>query len=116
MRHSERLERETEQTRAELAETIEELRARVTPGYLVDELLDYARDSTGAEFFDNLKRQVSANPLPVGLMGAGLAWLMMAKGRSNAPTGAVGDAARQTATRAGDSADSAVSSVRETAS
>jgi hypothetical protein len=82
MRQSEQLERETEQTRAELAETLEELRARVTPGYLFDELLDYARNSTGGEFFDNLKRQVAGNPLPVSVMGAGLAWLMLANGRS----------------------------------
>jgi Protein of unknown function (DUF3618) len=116
MRQSEQLERETEQTRAELAETIEELRARVTPGYVVDELLDYARDSTGAEFFDNLKRQVAANPLPVGLMGAGLAWLMMARGSRDTPTGAVENAARQAGASVGDAADAAVASVRETAS
>jgi hypothetical protein len=123
MSQSEQLERETEQTRAELAETLEELRARVTPGYLVDELLDYARESSGAEFFDNLKHQVTANPLPVSLMGAGLAWLMMANGRS----GRAATSARQrhgadmtrrmsnAAAEAGDTAESGASALGETA-
>src|ERR1051326_3478096 len=75
---SEQLRRETEQTRAQLADTLEELRARITPGQVVDQLVDYAGDSGAGEFFRNLGRQAASNPLPVTLMGAGLAWLMLA--------------------------------------
>jgi hypothetical protein len=78
MSTSEQLEREAEQTRAEIASMLEELRSRMTPGQIVDQMLDFARDSTGGQFFNNLRRQVADNPLPVTLMGAGLAWLVLA--------------------------------------
>jgi ElaB/YqjD/DUF883 family membrane-anchored ribosome-binding protein len=82
---SEQLRRETEQTRARVAETLEELRARITPGQIVDQLVDYAGDSGAGEFFRNLGRQAVNNPIPVTLMGAGLAWLMFAGKSSGSP-------------------------------
>jgi hypothetical protein len=78
MTTSEQLEREAEATRAQIAATLDELRGRMTPGQVVDQFLDYARDSGGGEFVRNFGRQVVGNPLPVTLVGAGLAWLMMA--------------------------------------
>ena len=75
---SEQLKQEAEQSRAQLAETLEELRTRITPGQVVDQFVDYAGDSGAGEFFRNLSRQAVNNPLPVTLMGAGLAWLMLA--------------------------------------
>src|ERR1700730_4833008 len=82
---SEQLRRETEQTRARVAETLEELRARITPGQVVDQLVDYAGDSGAGEFFRNLGRQAVNNPLPLTLMGVGLAWLMLAGKSSGSP-------------------------------
>src|SRR5215469_9954784 len=81
MLKSELLEREAEARRAQLAETFEELRGRVTPGRVVDRLVDYARDSGGADFFRNLRDQTVANPLALGIVGAGLAWLMLSNGK-----------------------------------
>jgi gas vesicle protein len=81
MSSSEQLERETEQTRTRLAATLDELRARMTPGQVVDQLVDYANDSSGGMFFRNLREQIVRNPLPVTLMGAGLAWLALANRR-----------------------------------
>jgi hypothetical protein len=72
------LEREAEQTRSQIAETLEELRTRMTPGQVVDQLVDYARDSSGGQFFHNLRQQAMDNPIPLTLIGAGLAWLMVA--------------------------------------
>jgi hypothetical protein len=46
---SEQLEREAEQSRARLAEKLDDLRAQITPGQIVDQLTDYARESGGAE-------------------------------------------------------------------
>jgi Protein of unknown function (DUF3618) len=77
MSTSEQLEREAEQTRAEIASMLEELRSRMTPGQIVDQFLDFARDSTGGQFFQNLRRQVSENPVPITLMGAGFAWFLL---------------------------------------
>lgn len=78
---SAQLEQEAEQTRAELATTLEELRSRITPGQLVDQTLAYARESNVGALVRNLGRDARDNPLPLALMGAGLAWLMMTNGR-----------------------------------
>jgi hypothetical protein len=122
---SEQLEREAEETRARIADTLEELRARVSPGHLVDQLVDYARNGSGGMFLDNLRRQVVSNPLPVALMGAGLGWLMMA---SRSPTRAdwpvargahaseIKDTVRGAASAVGATATSAGSAVSEAAS
>ncbi len=77
MLKSELLEREAEARRLELASTFDELRARATPGHMLDQLVDYASSSGGVDFFRNLRDQTVANPLALGLVGAGLAWLML---------------------------------------
>src|SRR5947207_15332036 len=88
MASSAQLEREAEQSRAQLALTLDELRERITPGQLVDQAVDYAKDSGGGMFVRNLGRQVTGNPLPVALIGAGIAWLMVSNsGRSVASAG-----------------------------
>jgi hypothetical protein len=77
MNSTQQLELEAEQARRELAGTLDELRLRITPGAVVDQLLDYARTGSGAELVRNLKRQAVSNPLPLTLVGTGLAWLML---------------------------------------
>src|SRR5207237_897550 len=74
-----KLERETESCGEQLADTLDELRMRMTPGEVVDQLVDYAQDTTGGLFFENLKQEVTRNPLPVALMGAGFLWLICGK-------------------------------------
>lgn len=88
---SERLERETRGTRAQLSRTMDELRAWLVPGRTVDELIAYARDGPGAEFSRNLAREVREHPLPLVLIGIGIVWLIAASSRSArqiAPTAA----------------------------
>ena len=82
MTDSKQLERETQSCRDQLTDTLDELRTRLTPGEVVDQLVDYAQDTTGGLFFEHLKQQVANNPLPVALVGAGFAWLMFGKGVS----------------------------------
>ena len=77
---TEQLEQESEQTRLRLADALEELRARLSPGQVVDQLVDYASDGGAGEFVRNLGQDVRRNPLPVALIGAGIGWLMMANG------------------------------------
>jgi hypothetical protein len=84
MATSEQLEREAEAARAHIASTLDELRSRMSPGQMVDQLIDYTRDSGGGEFFRNFGRQIVDNPIPVTLVGAGLAWLMAAGRRASA--------------------------------
>lgn len=76
MSYTEQLERDTERTRLELANTIEELRDRLTPGQVLDEVLDYASDGDVGDYLRNFKRQIIDNPIPIGLMGASMAWLV----------------------------------------
>jgi hypothetical protein len=82
MTDSAQLERETQSSRDQLADTLDELRARITPGEVVNQLVGYAQDTTGGLFFQHLKQQVANNPLPVAVMAAGFAWLMLGKGVS----------------------------------
>ena len=108
MTSSAQLEREAEQTRAQLAQTLDELRERITPGQLVDQAVDYAKDSGGGLFVRNLGQQATANPLPVALIGAGVAWLMLSNGRQQSAKAASINRAAETAI------DSARQTVTET--
>jgi Protein of unknown function (DUF3618) len=80
---SERFERQAEEARWQLAGTLEELRGRVTPERVFDQLFDYARTSGGSAFLRNLAREVRENPMPVVLIGIGIAWLMLASNRTS---------------------------------
>src|SRR6201998_2994447 len=80
---SEQLEREAEETRWQLSGTLEELRGGMTPGRVVDQLIDYTRDGPAAEFLGSLGREVRENPVPLVLIGIGIAWLMVASSRTS---------------------------------
>lgn len=79
---SEQLEQQARKARARLSGTIEELRLRTTgsgtPGQIVDQLADFASDGPVAEFLRNLAREARENPLPLTLIGIGVAWLIIA--------------------------------------
>ena len=76
------IEREIEQTRADIEGTLAELRSRMSIGEVVDEVSRQFRSSGGPELMRNFGRQVKANPLPLALIGAGIAWLMIGNGRA----------------------------------
>lgn len=124
MTSSARLEREAEQARSQLAQRLDELRERITPGQLVDEAVDYAKDSGGGVFVRNLGRQATANPLPVALIGAGIAWLMLSNGRQSANAASINRAAKTAIEKArqsmaeggepiGEAADNATAQARD---
>lgn len=70
---------EVELSRARVTETLDELKARMSPGQLVDEVLAYSKGA-GGEFLANAGRAARDNPLPVLLVGAGLALLATSRG------------------------------------
>lgn len=73
---TEELEREADATRADIDRTLDELQERLSPGELVDQALRGLRGSGASAFFGNLGRTVRDNPIPVALVGTGVAWLM----------------------------------------
>ena len=81
-RSSKELERDIEVARNQLGEDLDELQRRITPGQLVDQLADYAREGPVSEFAVNLGREIRHNPLPLLLTAAGIAWLIFATERS----------------------------------
>lgn len=72
---SAQLEREVEAQRQKVENRIGEIRDRLSPGQLVDELLNMTKDG-GQNFAANLGHTVGANPLPAALLGISLVWLM----------------------------------------
>jgi hypothetical protein len=81
MTESEQLERDAERIRARLAETLVELRSLLTPGHAVNRILDLGSDSTALAFLRNLRDKTLSNPLALGIVSAGMAWLMFSSGR-----------------------------------
>ncbi len=75
------LEREVEAQRANVSDTLDSLQQRLSPGQLVDQVADYVRNGGGADFARNMGRSLRDNPLPVALVGVGLAWLMASGNR-----------------------------------
>lgn len=69
------LQREIDVQRSRVENTIDQIQEKLSPGQLVDELLAYTKGG-GGEFVASLQRNVTANPLPVALLGVSLAWLM----------------------------------------
>jgi uncharacterized protein DUF3618 len=80
---SARLEQEAEETLWQLSGTLEELRARMTPGRVVDQVIDYTRDSAATDFLRNVGREVRQNPMPLVLVGIGILWLLLASNRTS---------------------------------
>lgn len=110
------IQAEIERTRREMDGTLWAIQQRLTPGQIVDQGLSYLRQSGGQEFVSNLGQQAKQNPLPVALVGIGLAWLMATRTNSGTQpeldTGpSLGEQASQAKARLSETA----SSVRDTA-
>ena len=63
-------EREAEHTRRRLADNLDELSDRLTPGQVFDEMLTYSR-AGGGTFFRAFSNAMRENPVPSLLIGAG---------------------------------------------
>ena len=72
------IESELDRTRSRLDGHLDELRGRLSPGQVVDELMVYFRGKEGAEFGRNLVDSMRGNPLPAAITGIGLTWLIAA--------------------------------------
>jgi len=75
--HDDTLERDLADEQAKVAQTIDEIQHRLSPGQLIDEVMRHGR-GTGSGVVANLGRTLSANPVPTALIGVGLLWLLLA--------------------------------------
>jgi len=67
---------EIDRTRGEMHRTLTAIEQRLSPQQLLNQGLDYVRQSGATEFVQNLGGAARQNPLPVALTGIGIAWLM----------------------------------------
>jgi hypothetical protein len=79
------IEADLDRTRAQVGHTLDMLQHKFSPGELFDQALNYVRSNGGGEFASNFKQTIARNPLPVALIGVGLAWLMMSGRRGSVP-------------------------------
>ncbi|HEX7052869.1 MAG TPA: DUF3618 domain-containing protein [Burkholderiales bacterium] len=75
-RRPDEIQAEIDRTRRQMDGTLHAIEQRLTPGQLYDQGIEYLRNNGGTEFLSNLGQQAKANPMPVALVGIGLAWLM----------------------------------------
>jgi ElaB/YqjD/DUF883 family membrane-anchored ribosome-binding protein len=111
---SQHYEREAEATRYRLAQRLDELSDRLTPGQVFDEMLTYARGG-GGSFLRALSNAARENPIPTFLIGAGCMMFLSDKiglnryvsrdGRDGAP----GKAMSRASSQIGDAASRAAS-------
>ena len=71
------MERDIEESRARLDETIDRIQGRLSVSSLVDEMLGNARRAPAVSgAYDGALEAVRRNPVPVLLIAAGVGWLM----------------------------------------
>ena len=80
-RSSEEVEREVEETRGSIDRTVEALKDKMTPPQIFDEVMQ-GMGSAGSKLVSGLGDQVRENPVPLALIGLGLAWLVVGSRRS----------------------------------
>ncbi|MET3584452.1 hypothetical protein ABID21_000547 [Pseudorhizobium tarimense] len=75
-KRAEELEHEIAQDRLRIEERMDAIQAKMSPGQILDEAIQYAKSSGGSEYISNLGNAMKTNPIPVALMGISMAWLM----------------------------------------
>lgn len=80
MNDTQQAERDVEASRDRVERTVDALRGKMDTGAIIEEVGRYLNTSGASEMVANLGRQVRENPLPLVLVGAGLAWLALGNG------------------------------------
>src|SRR5687767_1264979 len=74
------LEREVDQTRAEMNQTLNALERKFSPGEFLDQSLSYIQQH-GGRVLGTVGDTIRENPMPALLTAAGLAWMVLASNR-----------------------------------
>lgn len=86
-RSPEEIESDIERTRADFSSTIEAIQHKLSPSEMMGNAKEYALSTTPGAFSVNLINTIRDNPIPVALIGIGVAWLMRADKRPRYDTG-----------------------------
>ena len=70
---TDRIERDLAATRARMDHRLDELQDHLTPKQMLNDAFAYFRGGEGADFTKDLVTKARANPLPVALVGIGIA-------------------------------------------
>jgi hypothetical protein len=82
MKSSAEVEREVEATRGQIDQTVEALKEKIQPKELFDEATR-VMGSASNKVLETVVEQARANPIPIALIGAGIAWLALSQRRSS---------------------------------
>jgi hypothetical protein len=74
---TDKIEADIARTRARLDSRLDQLQHHLSPKQLVNDAFAYFRGVDGTGFTRDLVARTKSNPLPVALVGVGLAWLMV---------------------------------------
>jgi ElaB/YqjD/DUF883 family membrane-anchored ribosome-binding protein len=80
------LEREIDQTRANMDQTLGALERKFSPGQLLDQAMGFVKEN-GGEFASNLGQSIRDNPMPALLTAVGIAWMVAASSRPRSAAG-----------------------------
>lgn len=83
-RSPDQIERDIADVRARISHTLDAVQDKLSPGQVLDQVLSYTKEEGGA-IAEGCVRAVRQNPLPAALAGVGLAWLLYANNRPQAP-------------------------------
>lgn len=85
-RHLDDIQADIQRTRSRLDETLSAVEQKLEPKQLVDQGWQYLRSHGATEYFASLGDAAKRQPLPLALIGTGLAWLMLSDGRRHLPS------------------------------
>lgn len=77
------LEREVDQQRAHMSDTLSALEEKLSPNHFVEQIVAYTREH-GGEFSHNLIDTIKRNPVPTLLTAVGIAWLVSGQSKPTA--------------------------------
>ena len=121
-----RIQADIGRTRDDLDRTLAAIERRMAPGQLMEDGVHYLRNNGATEYVQNLGTAAKNDPIPLALVGVGIAWLMLSNARSRSmgdvesrsrvgdAASAVGDKASAAASAVGDTASGVASSVKDT--
>lgn len=112
-RSAAQIQDELKRTRGELDGTLSALERRLAPGQLMEDGLHYLRTNGATEYVANLGEAAKRDPIPLALVGVGLAWLMMSSRRVDGTASGSAGTVSSTVTSAGSSLEEAASAASD---